>query len=177
MYFRALRTIFFVACLPVLLPVFAVGGNGFVSAKTHVPPTPLTATDVPGDGEYGKADLIKVRIYVRGNTFNVKATVEGLGRVDELMLSLTSSKGDYMYINHEAMGDTSAVWVKCKVKVKSNRDITLTVPLSCLPDFTQNKPIKAIVHLVEGPMYPEVAYTIIDSIYTDSFMISAGKSK
>ena len=162
-------------CLLVLTisgakPEFASAGQNF-----SIPP--LTTVDTPGDGEYGKADITKIRIYVYKDTFNVEATIKGLGRADEITMSLNSSLGNYMYINQEFMGNRYSVYKKCNVTVKSNRNITLTVPLHCLPGFARNKPIAAIVHLVEGPIYPEVAYTIIDSVYTDSFVIPLYKRK
>jgi len=142
-----------------------------VSARENPPSPPLTFKDVPGDGEYGKADLRKVRIYLKGNAFNVEASVYGLGRGDEITLSLNSSDGDYVYVNQSSMGDRQGVYAGCKVTVKSGRRVTLSVPASCLPKFTKNKTVTAVVHLLEGPIYPEKAYVIIDSLYTDGFVI------
>lgn len=150
---------------------------GFVSAEQNFPNPPFTTVDTPGDGEYGKADITKIRVYIHGNTLNIRATIEGLGRVDEMTVSLNSSYGNYMYVNHTSMGNHYGVYKKCKVIVKSDRNISLTVPLSCLPEFARNKPIVAVVHLLEGPMYPEAAYTIIDSVYTDSFVIPSRKPR
>ena len=161
----------------ILVCILSAATAGVSLAEQNFPNPLLTVVDTPGDGEYGKADLTQIRIYINKNTFNVTATIEGLGRVDEITMSLSSPSKNYMYINHTSMGNRYGVYKKCSVTVKSNRNITLTVPLSCLPKFAKNKPVTAIVHLLQGPVYPEVAYTIIDSVYTDSFTISSNKRK
>lgn len=93
------------ACLPML--VISGVTPGFVSAGQNFSNPPLTTMDTPGDGAYGKADLTRIHIYIYENTFNVKATIEGLGRADEITISLNSSSGNYMYINQEFMGTAS----------------------------------------------------------------------